>query len=595
MNRALFIAVTFLGTVSPGVAIQDSPRVVAVSPISQSMVAARDLEIIIDFDQPIQHASLTARSFAVFGRWSGVCSGEFVLENHDQRVRFLPQQTFSAGEWVTVSLSKGIQGKNGARMAKGYAWNFWTQVAPGALDLKERETVSVRENGEGRIRTYGAYAGDLDGDGYQDFTVPNEDASDVRVFLNDGGGNYDAFEIYPLPKNSVPSTNEGADFNGDGLLDFACGNIRGNSVTVFLGDGAGGFASQQSYPTSQGTRGLAVLDLNGDGAPDIVTANRRDGNISKLINRGDGVFHNRLNQDAGTEQETACVAADFNEDGILDVAVGSYAFAPGGANHEGEIVVLLGDGDGGLAIFSTVAAGGDSWMLAAGDMNNDGHADIVSANSHQNEFALLLGDGRGRLSQPEPYTVGEFPLAIDVGDLDGDGDLDVVCSNFGSRNWTIYENDGYGRFIHPRTIRTSAAGSCAVLHDRDRDGDLDMTGIDEIDDALVLFENPATPTSTDTPPLPSNFSLAQSYPNPFSGDASETNHITIPFSLQLPAKVRVEIYNTRGQSVGVLINSSLPKGDHNASFRPRNLPAGMYFYRLSSANVTLTRKLLLLH
>jgi hypothetical protein len=38
-------------------------------------------------------------------------------------------------------------------------------------------------------------------------------------------------------------------------------------------------------------------------------------------------------------------------------------------------------------------------------------------------------------------------------------------------------------------LPASGAGSCAVLVDRDGDGDLDLTGVDELDDLLMLFRN----------------------------------------------------------------------------------------------------------
>jgi hypothetical protein len=42
-------------------------------------------------------------------------------------------------------------------------------------------------------QTYGAYAGDLDGDGWSDMILPNEESDDLRVFMNDGTGGYGPF------------------------------------------------------------------------------------------------------------------------------------------------------------------------------------------------------------------------------------------------------------------------------------------------------------------------------------------------------------------------------------------------------------------
>ena len=40
-----------------------------------------------------------------------------------------------------------------------------------------------------------------------------------------------------------------------------------------------------------------------------------------------------------------------------------------------------------------------------------------------------------------------------------------------------------------RTLAATKAGSCAILHDRDGNGNLDMTGVDEMADVILLFEN----------------------------------------------------------------------------------------------------------
>ncbi len=575
----LFFCFTNLTTAS-------SPSVSLFLPAAQSMALVNNLEIVVEFDQPIDPQSITSRSFAVFGRWTGVCPGEFTFENNNQRIRFTPSKTFSAGEWITVSLSREIQNPAAENLTKGFAWNFWTKAGAGKLDLIEKGTINVRQVNEGAIRTYGAYAGDLDGDGFHDFAVPNEHASDVRVFMNDGAGNYSGFEIYDLPDNSTPSTNEGGDFNGDGFLDFAVGNISGNSASIFFGDGDGALSPAVTYAVDQSPRGLCVLDLNGDGWPDIVTANRRGNNISILLN-GAGTFAPHVDMEAGINGETACVAADINEDGIMDVFVGGF--------NSNEVAVLLGDGEGGLEFASRKSSGGNNWMIAAGDMNNDGHVDVVTANQNQGQFALLRGDGAGNLSDAQIYDVGPGPLAIDVGDLDGDGDLDVVTSSFEAGGWTIYENDGSGVFFNPRTLPAHIAGSCATLHDRDRDGDLDMTGIDEIDDLIFIFDNPGSVTdTTGEPPLPAEFDLAQSFPNPFIKSGSPQSAIIIPFKINQTAYVRLEVFNVKGQRVRTLLEARLAPGPHERLLNTEKLIPGIYFYRLSSNQTTFARRLIVL-
>ncbi len=574
---------------SLAVASSTAPKVMSIQPAALTMNATVQPEIVVQFDGPIDPASVNAKSFSVFGRWTGVCPGQYIFENGNHQVRFVPAKAFSAGEWITVALSKAIKNAGGEAMAKGYAWNFWTAASPASLDLREVKRINVRAPNEGPIRTYGAYAGDLNGDGFHDFTVPNEDSHDVRVFMNDGAGDYDpAFKIYDLPFPSKPSTNEGADFNNDGFLDFAVGNIAAGTVAVFFGNGDGALQAPKIYPTAPDTRGLGVTDLNGDGAPDIVTANRSGNKIALLFNNGDGTFASSVSLETGADGETSCAIADANADGLLDVFIGCYSSQ--------QIVVLLSDGAGNLGVATRVNCRGNAWMIAAGDLDGDRDVDVVSASAGVPQFAVLRGNGAGQLSAAEVYTTGNFSLAIDLGDLDGDGDLDLVTSNYGARDFRIHENDGAGRFVNPRIFQASAAGSCIVIHDRDRDGDLDMTGIDEEDDLLFLFENPGRSDAVQEPPtarvLPNDFALLQSYPNPFTAGAQAA---LIPFELRRAARVRLEILNLKGERVAVLLNGMMAAGRHEIKWSQLNLPSGVYFYRLiKEGRQTLTKKMVLL-
>jgi len=560
-------------------------KVKPVSPASQSLSAGLTPEIKIEFDAPMNSATINARSMTIAGRWTGVMPGEFRLEDGNRLIRFLPSKKFSAGELITVAISKRVRSAGGDSLITGYTWNFWTAAGRGDMTLKLKSTLPVRFAGEQqRIRTYGAYAGDLNGDGYHDFTVPNEDVHDIRIFLNDGRGNYTYSSHQQLPIPSKPSTNEGVDFNGDGLTDFAVGNIQGNSVSVLFGDGRGGLAAPVNYPVGREPRGLSVMDLEGDGDMDIVTANRVGNNISILYNNGDGSFVSGGSFDPGGQAETAGAAADADADGILDLFVGAY--------NSKEIILLLGDGKGGLTFAQRINCGGSPWMVATGDVDGDGHVDVVAADAFEARAAVLRGDGKGALQPVEFYSVGNFPLAIDLGDLNGDGDLDLITSNYGSAAWTLYENSGNGKFVNPQSFPATAAASCAVFHDRDLDGDLDMTGIDEEADMIFLFEN-SNASAVDTKPtvqVPRDFSLAQAYPNPLAHHAN----LNIAFALQRTARVNLRVVNVIGQTVGVLVDGILTAGSHQATLNARELHGGVYFYVLTVEGKTLTRKVALL-
>lgn len=554
-----------------------SAQVVSVFPAPQSLTATRTDEIRILFDRPMNPALFNLTTFHVFGRWSGTASGTFAFEEDNTLLRFVSERPFISGEWVTVTLSRSIETMDGAPMESGYAWSYWTRTAPGEIDQQNTVTLSTRSAGEGTIRSYGAYAGDLNEDGFSDLMIPNEDANDIRVFLNDGTGGYADFAVYPIPQGAVPSTNEGADFDLDGAIDFAVGNSRGASVSVWKGFGTGVVQHIENAPADEQVRGLCVLDLNGDAYMDMVTANRigneRAGNLSILLNDGTGHFPEKSVADARIDGETACASADANGDGIGDVFIGGYT--------SNEVALLLGDGEGGLTFASKVSVGVRPWMIAAGDVNGDGFADAVSVESEGQSMSVILGDGAGGLEDARSYTTGLFPIAIDLGDLDGDGDLDAVTSNFSSSDFSVFENTGNGVFTPHPPLPSTSSGSCAILHDRDNDGDLDITGIDETDDLIFLFENKPSSVGIDEKGHVTVFELLQSIPNPFS------SYTQIQYRLAYTGQIVITVYDVLGRKVRTLFDGGAVAGPHSVSWDGRDgtgvpVPTGVYYYTLEA-------------
>lgn len=467
-----------------GPPVEGPLAVVQVSPGAQRVDAPRDAEIVVVFEGAVDPASVDLDSVSVWGRWSGVASGTLSVDDDGSRVRFSPSAPLMPGEQITVTLSTGLRSVGGEALAQGYAWSYWTAAEPGTLDLELTGQRSARLPGEGWIQTYGAYAGDLNGDGASDLMLPNEQADDVRIFLNDGQGGYPDFAVTPIPGGSVPSTNEGADFDRDGLMDFAVGSAGGSNVSVFRGMGDGTVMHTGNVAVGQSVRGLCVLDLDGDGDADLVSASRTgqgDGDIATLFNDG-GTFSVGETINPGGLGESACAVGDANGDGLTDVFIGAL--------QSNEVFLYVADGNGGLTLSDQVEAGGGPWMLAAGDLDGDGFVDVVAADFPGNAMSVIRSDGDGHLMPAVVYPTGSSPLAIDVGDIDGDGDLDALSSNFEGGDFTLYENDGDGTLANPRTLLASEAGSCAIVHDRDNDGDMDVTAIDELDDVIFFFTNP---------------------------------------------------------------------------------------------------------
>ncbi len=577
--RSLRVIVILLISVFAVVVAFGAPAITSISPAPQTLTSTRTTEIVVNFDTAIDSQSVNASTVTVWGKWSGKMAGQFQLENGNARLRFTPAGSFSAGEWVTVSLSRGVKSQVGDSLAKGYAWNFWIKSSPGSMNLVETGRVPVRRTGEGHIQTYGAYAGDVNHDGWTDFLVPNEISRDVRVFMNDGAGRYSAFTVYPIAGGNTPSTNEAVDLNGDGIMDFAVGNAGNDSVSIFIGVGDGTFLPSRNYYAANSVRGLSTMDLDGDGDMDVVTANRLGNNLTILKNNGNGTFAPRTTLETSGGQETACAAADANGDGILDLFVGAY--------NTNEIILMLGNGLGGLTFSAKVPAGGKPWKITIGDVNGDGNVDVVSSNSFNNNASVVLGNGAGGLSAAVTYPTGSFDLSIVLGDIDGDNDLDMVTSNYGGANWTLYENNGSGVFINQRTLPALSAGSCATLHDRDNDGDLDMTGIDEEDDVIFLFNN-NSPTNAGEKTIPLETRLHQNYPNPFNPTT------VISYQLTTDGFVTLKVFDVLGREVAVLINGEMEPGKHDVTWNAHDVAAGVYVYQLKAGEYVESKKLVLI-
>ncbi len=93
--------------------------------------------------------------------------------------------------------------------------------------------------------------------------------------------------------------------------------------------------------------------------------------------------------------------------------------------------------------------------------------------------------------------------------------------------------------------------------------------------------------------VPGMFTLNQNFPNPFNPET------VISFSLDKPGDVTLSVYDILGRTVTTLYRGYLPTGQHQfrwngADGNGQGVASGVYFYRLSSDQISLTRKMALM-
>jgi hypothetical protein len=124
--------------------------------------------------------------------------------------------------------------------------------------------------------------------------------------------------------------------------------------------------------------------------------------------------------------------------------VANVGFNPSMSGMINTVSILMGSGSGtftpvtipvsGQSLPANVYAAGPSVdTIAAGDVNGDGHPDIVVANNGigTNEVTVLLNNGSGTLAAPVAVSVGTNPIPVSVvtGDYFGNGAIDIATAN----------------------------------------------------------------------------------------------------------------------------------------------------------------------
>ncbi len=276
--------------------------------------------------------------------------------------------------------------------------------------------------------THSVAAADFNGDGVPDVAATNRGTNNLTLLLGKGNGGFVDAQI--LATGDRPTSLQTADFNGDGLPDLAVLNEGNATFSIYLGDGAGGFTVKASLAAGEAPTGFSVYDVNGDGRLDLVGGNRL-GDVLTLLGNGDGTFQ----PFSRAGRTVALAVADMNADGEDD-----FIFA-----NEGLDRVFVDYSQAGSEFVQDRANG----VLAPGavtaaDLNVDGRMDLVVANSGGNNVLVYLGEDGGAFAPKREVFVGTAPAGMTIADVNGDGLPDVAVANEGSNDVSLLLGQGAG-------------------------------------------------------------------------------------------------------------------------------------------------------
>ena len=88
--------------------------------------------------------------------------------------------------------------------------------------------------------------------------------------------------------------------------------------------------------------------------------------------------------------------------------------------------------------------------------------------------------------------------------------------------------------------------------------------------------------------LPTNYALAQNFPNPFNPSTK------IQFDLPEASKVNLVVFDVLGRKVSELLNKTLDAGVHSVEFNGSVLASGVYFYRIEAGSYKHIKRMLLI-
>lgn len=288
------------------------------------------------------------------------------------------------------------------------------------------------------------------------------------------------------------------------------------------------FAAAVHYTSNYKPYAVRAHDIDADGDLDLVVANEISSDVVIFRNSGAGAFTASAPVGVGA-YPTALVIADFNRDGVADVATADY--------HGNSVSILLGAGTGAAytlaaaSSYSTVA-GAETSNLAVGDLNGDAVPDVIATNPQASSISVFLGNANGTLRAATTIplvvtgsTTPSEPYAAAIGDFDSDGRADAAIADNRSARLFILLGNGDGTF-HATSAQPPIMGVGSfqiIARDMNRDGGLDLVVANRSSDNISVLLGTGTGVFA-----PAYASTVGAGAGPYSLAIADFNADTIP-------------------------------------------------------------------
>jgi hypothetical protein len=282
--------------------------------------------------------------------------------------------------------------------------------------------------------------GDVDGDGVLDAVLAGADDYDgpwgLRVLHGKGDGSFALGATLPAgpwlaaaPQHLVAL----ADVDGDGTLDLVTPGPQPTdmvssgpdpTIEVRRGTGHGTFGPAEAYAVAAHADAIAAADLDLDGRPDLVVVGWSRGRVASILfNQGDGTFGPPVDL-PDIDLPTDVKVSDVDGDGLPDILVtgGGYQFTTD------RVAIHRGQGNRTFAPpLGLVQDGGDfDFWIEVGDLNGDGHLDVVVASGKG--FVVFAGKSDGTFGAGAVQPMQGGTLSLVAADVDGDGAPELVVA-----------------------------------------------------------------------------------------------------------------------------------------------------------------------